>query len=88
MNQNLNRLNLPIDNVITEQEMLNKSGLAKYLRRLQHQNTRALSQLNRVIGLLEEGNTSHLQNFIPVFEALNESNNTAISAIKKITQEP
>lgn len=78
LNQNLNRLNLPIDNVTTEQEVLNRNGLARYLRRLQHQNTRALSQLNRAIALLEEGNTNHLNNFIPVFESLNQSNSVAI----------
>jgi hypothetical protein len=45
---------------------------------------RFLPQLNKGIQLLNEGNINHLYGYIPIFEALNESNTTAIEAINRL----
>ena len=40
---------MPLDNVTTEQETLTAEGVIRYLRRLHHQSTRSMQQLNRLL---------------------------------------
>ena len=76
-----------MDNVNSAQELVNNEGVARYLRRLYHHNTRALMQLNRVITLLEQGDASQLTSFLPVLQALNDSNTVAIDCINQLNQQ-
>ena len=84
LSQQLAGLNLPLDNVTTEQEILNRDALIRYLRRLHHQSTRVLMQVNRLIGLMENGNYSHMNEFVPIFRALNQANSVAIDCITRL----
>lgn len=45
---------------------------------------RFIPQLNRGIQLLNEGRTTHLQGFISIFQALNNSNEVAMEAIQRL----
>lgn len=86
LSQHITGLNLPLDNVTTDQEILNREGLTRYLRRLHHQSTRVLMQINRLVDLMEGGNYSHMNEFVPVLTSLNQANSVAIDCIRRLTQ--
>jgi cobalamin biosynthesis Mg chelatase CobN len=73
-----------LDNITTSQELLTPEGVIRYLRRLHHQSTRALSQLNRALNLNQSNSTESLEIFIPVFEQMNSANIVAINCLNEL----
>ena len=51
LNQSLNNLNVPLDSVTSQNESLTPEGVIRYLRRLHHQSSRSMLQLNRLLNL-------------------------------------
>lgn len=61
---------------------------AVYLRRMQNEMLRMMPQFNRSIQLIEEGSIQHLNQLIPVFQALSRASNGAVDTIQRLTQPP
>lgn len=86
MEQSISRVNLPPYSLPNNSNP--REYTIQYLRRLQNNMLRFIPQLNRGIQLLQEGRTTHLPEFINIFESLNSSNNGAVEAIRALTQPP
>lgn len=48
---------------------------------------RFIPQLNRGIQLLQEGRVTHLSDFVPIFQSLNQANIVAIESIQRLGQQ-
>lgn len=83
LNQSLNTLNIPLDSVTTQNETMTPEGVITYLRRLHHQGSRSMLQLNRLLNIAEadNNNVGLLERFIPVFQSLNAANTVAIGCL-------
>lgn len=44
-------------------------------------------QMNRLIGLMEQGNFSHINEFVPIFNALNQANAVAVDSIARVNRQ-
>lgn len=86
LEQSISRMNLPPYNLPNSSNP--REYTVQYLRRLQNNMLRFIPQLNRGIQLLQEGRTTHLSEFIHIFESLSNSNNGAIEAIRALAQPP
>ena len=84
LEQSISRVNLPPYSLPNNSNP--REYTIQYLRRLQNNMLRFIPQLNRGIQLLQEGRTTHLPEFVSIFESLNSSNTGAIEAIRALTQ--
>lgn len=85
LEQSISRVNLPPYNLPNNSNP--REYTVQYLRRLQNNMLRFIPQLNRGIQLLQEGRTTHLPEFMNIFESLSNSNTGAIEAIRALTQQ-